>query len=320
MLEFHEFSEKPPMKARYIFASAIFLALAGCTTVQQDVLFPGSASNAQVLSAPDVAKPSPYSVERFNLPGPVAGVLVKADLNDPRVRVAVALADDHDPDGDGPCVGQLDTTSQVARKHNFDITINASFFAAPTPRETAGQKVRYFIGNCAWPEGWHFSNGKVFGKPKTASLRATMIVHRDKTISLVDALDVLPPDTQFAVSGNAMMLKNGKPMPPTVDLLRHPRSAIGLSADARTIYILAIDGRQETHSRGVTLGELANIFIQFGAHNAINLDGGGSTSLVIKDPGSGSFAIVNQPADLSTLKLPVRFERPVVDVVGIKIE
>ena len=303
-----------------ISASAIFLALAGCATGQRDVLPSGQASNAQVLPTPNVAKPPPYSVERFSLPGPVAGVLVKIDLNDPRVRVAVALADDRDPDGDGPCVGQLDTTSQVARKHDFDITINASFFTAPTPRETAGQKIRYFIGNCAWPEGWHFSNGKVFGKPKTASLWATMIVHRDKTISLFDALDTLPADTQFAVSGNAMMLKNGSPTPPAKDEARHPRSAVGLSADARKLFILAIDGRQEMHSRGVTLGELANIFIQFGAHNAINLDGGGSTSLVIKDPGSGSFAIANQPSDSSTLKLPVRFERPVVDVVGIKIE
>jgi exopolysaccharide biosynthesis protein len=129
----------------------------------------------------------------------------------------------------------------------------------------------------------------------------------------------LPADTQFAVSGNAMMLKAGKPTPPVIDAARHPRSAVGLSADARTLFIVAVDGRQENHSRGVTLAELANIFIQFGAHNAINLDGGGSTSLVLKDPGSGVFSIANQPSDASTLKLPLRFERPVVDVVGIKL-
>lgn len=306
---------------RWIFLPVVSWLVTGCANPSVQLPPLGAApSNPTVQPVGNGFANSPYRVERFSLPGPVAGVLVKVDLHDPRVRVMVALADDRDPDGDGPCVGQLDTTSQVARKQNFDITINASFFAAPTPREVAGQTVRYFIGNCAWPQGWHFSSGQVFGKPKTTSLRATMIVHRDKTISLVDALDALPADTQFAVSGNAMMLKNGSPTPPANDGARHPRSAVGLSNDARTLFILAIDGRQETHSRGVTLGELANIFIQFGAHNAINLDGGGSTSLVIKDPGSGSFAIANQPSDSSTLKLPVRFERPVVDVVGIKIE
>jgi exopolysaccharide biosynthesis protein len=145
-------------------------------------------------------------------------------------------------------------------------------------------------------------------------------VHRNGSISLADAVQELPADTQFAVSGNAMMLKDGRPTPPARDEARHPRSAVGLSADTRTLFVLAIDGRQEAHSRGVTLGELAEIFIQYGAHNAINLDGGGSTSLVIKDRGTGVFAIANQPSDWSTLKLPVRGERPVVDVLGVRVE
>ena len=162
----------------------------------------------------------------------------------------------------------------------------------------------------------YFSNGKLHGNPKTPSLRATMIVHADGKISLADAVENLPADTEFAVSGNAMMLKGGVVTPPAKDEARHLRSAVGLSVDARTLYILAIDGRRESNSRGVTLGELANIFIRVGAHNAINLDGGGSTSLVLKDPGTGAFAIANQPSDLSTLKLPVRGERPVVDMWG----
>ena len=301
------------MKTRYVFPPLLCFFIAGCAIAPQAM-----PPSRQALSTS--ATTLPYTVERLSLPGPVAGVLVKVDLNDPRVRVAVALADDRDPDGDGPCVGQLETTSQVARKHDFDVTINASFFAAPATREMAGEKIHYFVGNCGWPQGWHFSNGKLHSKPNTASLRATMIVHRNGKISLADAIQALPADTQFAVSGNAMMLKNGVSTPPVKDEARHPRSAVGLSVDARTLYILAIDGRQESHSRGVTLGELANIFIRVGAHNAINLDGGGSSSLVIKDPGTGAFAIANQPSDLSTLKLPVRFERPVVDVLGIKLE
>lgn len=307
------------MNARYFLLPLISLALTGCGTVRQAVPTALVVPPAQAAK-PMIAAPLPYTVERLALPGPIAGVLVKVNLNDPRVRVAVALADKRDPGDDDRCVGQLETTSQVARKRDFDITINASFFAVPVARKITGQKIDYFIGNCGWPEGWHFSNGKLHGQPRTARLRATMVVHRDGRVSLADAVQTLPADTQFAVSGSAMMLKDGRPTPPARDDARHPRSAVGLSADARTLYVVAIDGRQETHSRGVTLGELANIFIDNGAHNAINLDGGGSTSLVIKDPGTGVYAVANQPSDLSTLKLPVRGERPVVDVLGIKVE
>ena len=91
--------------------------------------------------------------------------------------------------------------------------------------------------------------------------------------------------------------------------------------------MIAVDGRQEK-SRGVTLGELAAIFQRYEADSAINLDGGGSTSLVLKDPGTGVFSIINQPSDLSSLKLltatgaamGIAIERPVVDVIGIKID
>ena len=100
-----------------------------------------------------------------SLPGPVAGLSQKVDLTDPRVRIEVALTDDTDPDGDGPCTGQLDMTSAAARKRDYAITINASFFAAPKQLDVMGRKVRYFVGNCAWPEGWHVFKGKLISKP-----------------------------------------------------------------------------------------------------------------------------------------------------------
>jgi len=293
--------------------------LGGCASVPSVApsVVPSAAAAAPARLAN--ALPLPYTVERFNLPGPVAGVLVRINLADPRVKVAVALTDDRDTDGDGPCVGLLDTTSQAARKHDFDIAINASFFAVPKAREFNGQQIRYHTGNCGYPVGWHYSGGKVVAKPNSENIRSTMVVHRDGRISLLDGLMELPADTQYAVSGNAMMLKDGKATPPARDANRHPRSAVGLSADAKVLFVMALDGRQETHSRGVTLAELAEVLIKFGAHTAINLDGGGSTALVLKDPGSGVYAVANQPSDTSSLKLPVRGERPVIDVVGITI-
>lgn len=262
----------------------------------------------------------PYSVERFSLPGPVRGVLARIDLRNPHVRIEVALADDRDPDGAGPCVGQMETPSVVARQHGYQIAINASFFATPHMKKLDGQEISYFVGNCGYPEGWHFSGGKLISSPAKENLRATMIVHRDGQVSLKDGVMELPGDTKFAVSGNAMILANGELTPSATDAIRHPRSAVGLSADGGTLLLVAVDGRQEGHSRGVTLAELAKLLQMFGAHNAINLDGGGSTSLVVRDPATGVHSIANQPSDLALSKLPVRVERPVIDVVGVVVE
>ena len=66
--------------------------------------------------------------------------------------------------------------------------------------------------------------------------------------------------------------------------------------------------------------ELGELMRGFGATDAINLDGGGSTSIVLKDPHTGVFTVANQPSDTSTLEIPVAIERPVADVIGIKVE
>ena len=70
---------------------------------------------------------------------------------------------------------------------------------------------------------------------------------------------------------------------------RAPRSAVGVTIYGDYIFAV-VDGRQ-AHSRGCTLEEWANILVKFGAYNAINLDGGGSTELIVKD------SLVNRPSD-----------------------
>jgi len=87
---------------------------------------------------------------------------------------------------------------------------------------------------------------------------------------------------------------------------RHPRSAVGFSRDSATLFLVAVDGRQ-TGSVGMTLVELAKAMIRLGVYDALNLDGGGSTALVVGD------TIVNKPSDQTG-------ERPVGDVLVITRE
>ena len=59
-----------------------------------------------------------------------------------------------------------------------------------------------------------------------------------------------------------------------------PRTAIGQRKDG-TVLLLVIDGRRPGHSLGVDMVELTNILLKYGAYNAANLDGGGSSSMVV---------------------------------------
>ncbi|MEP6620127.1 MAG: phosphodiester glycosidase family protein [bacterium] len=84
------------------------------------------------------------------------------------------------------------------------------------------------------------------------------------------------PTTEGTISRNAEM--------------RHPRTAVGFSRDSTTLFILTVDGRSE-NSGGMTLSELATTMRQFGAWQAMNFDGGGSTAMVIDG------ILMNKPTD-----------------------
>ncbi len=72
--------------------------------------------------------------------------------------------------------------------------------------------------------------------------------------------------------------------------VRHPRTAIGFSRDSSVVLIVTVDGRSKT-SVGMTTTELADLMKELGAAHAMNFDGGGSTTMVVRD------RIVNTPTD-----------------------
>ena len=72
---------------------------------------------------------------------------------------------------------------------------------------------------------------------------------------------------------------------------RHPRSAIGYNADKTKLFLVTVDGRQPSFSKGMTLTEFGNYMKTLGIHTALNLDGGGSTTLVVNNN------VVNSPSD-----------------------
>jgi hypothetical protein len=92
---------------------------------------------------------------------------------------------------------------------------------------------------------------------------------------------------------------------------RHPRTAVGIGRNGRRLFLVAVDGRRKEYSDGMTLRELADVMRGLGARDAINLDGGGSTTLVYADSGSsGMLRVANRPSDPAG-------ERPVGDALAI---
>ncbi|WUL71975.1 phosphodiester glycosidase family protein [Amycolatopsis sp. NBC_00345] len=98
-----------------------------------------------------------------------------------------------------------------------------------------------------------------------------------------------------AVGGNEALLKDGQPQP-VDDVALAPRTAVGFSADGRRMWLVTIDGRQ-ADSRGMTELELARQMKALGADDAINLDGGGSSTLLARDEGEAAPSVRNSPSD-----------------------
>ncbi|MBO4769357.1 MAG: phosphodiester glycosidase family protein [Clostridia bacterium] len=103
---------------------------------------------------------------------------------------------------------------------------------------------------------------------------------------------------RFSCGGRYLVLKKGKIVNNgTADAfctIHHPRTAFGVKKDGTMIFAV-VDGRQSGYSDGATLLDLSVLFYRLGAVNAINLDGGGSTNLFLKDAQTGDFVCANRP-------------------------
>ncbi|WP_309650519.1 phosphodiester glycosidase family protein [Nocardioides sp.] len=110
----------------------------------------------------------------------------------------------------------------------------------------------------------------------------------------VDVEGWLQGRPQVAITGNKFLIRNGV-FEVINDREMHPRTAIGIDRDTGEVLLLAIDGRQ-SFSRGYTMVELAEMMQDLGADEALNLDGGGSTTMVARRP-NGTIGVVNSPSD-----------------------
>ncbi|GAB3239428.1 phosphodiester glycosidase family protein [Glycomyces halotolerans] len=133
----------------------------------------------------------------------------------------------------------------------------------------------------------------LFGRETGAEALAALAVGDGVAVDFSPVTDGSVPET--AVSGRQILIENGEVVDYT-DRARHPRTAVGFSEDGQTMYVVTFDGRQAA-SGGYTLNEVAEQLHEMGAHSALNLDGGGSSSLLARAPGTDELIAVNSPSD-----------------------
>jgi hypothetical protein len=101
-------------------------------------------------------------------------------------------------------------------------------------------------------------------------------------------------DPDVAITGNKVLLLHGVRRV-VDDRELHPRTAIGIDQDTGQVLMLVVDGRQ-SFSRGYTMVELANLMQSLGAEDALNLDGGGSSTMLAYGP-DNLVTVRNSPSD-----------------------
>ena len=106
------------------------------------------------------------------------------------------------------------------------------------------------------------------------------------TNGLADIVTDIPParrgEVWVAHTGFCLVLKDGQ-VQHEPDEVVHPRTVVGLSRDRRWLYVLVLEGRHPETSLGANLHDLGQIMLSLGATDAVNMDGGGSTTLVCWD-------------------------------------
>lgn len=187
--------------------------------------------------------------------------------------------------------GKLKTKQQM--------TLQALAYDKPGSRVLAAVNGDFFAKD-GTPQGIYYRNGTCLKGTMTDNVCTFFAITKNKKaiIGSYDEYDSYKEDIQEAVGGRVRLMTNGNVLPQTVTALE-PRTAIGVTDD-NVVYILVADGRNFWYSNGMRYAEMGAVMKALGAKNAINLDGGGSSTFIIRKIAGfedGRFAIRNWPYD-----------------------
>ena len=195
------------------------------------------------------------------------------------------------------------TTTQFMQKFGVQLAVNGDGFSPWWSRSVADYYPH--VGDPVQPRGDTASRGKVYWSSPAAV--PTLYISSRNQFSF-DA----PARPYNAISGETLLMTGGQIIPDLNDTALQPRTAVGYSKNGRYLYLVVVDGRQPFYSEGMSVKELAALMQSLGAAYSMDLDGGGSSTMVVQGS-NGQPRILNSPIDNY---IPGR-ERPVANHLGI---
>ncbi len=199
------------------------------------------------------------------------------------------------------------TTSQFLEEFGLAVAVNADGFH---PWWSRGPLDYYpHVGDPVTPNGYAASRGEVYSEGN--GVQPVLYISRRNALTFNNK----PGNVFNAVSGDRMLVLKGIPVEGLDDVELDPRTAVGINKNGRWLYLIVVDGRQPFYSDGATFTELAELFVDLGAYYAMALDGGGSSTMVVRGE-DGKPRILNSPIDHY---IPGT-ERPVANHIGIYLE
>ncbi|HTN36592.1 MAG TPA: phosphodiester glycosidase family protein [Arachidicoccus sp.] len=207
--------------------------------------------------------------------------IIEAKLNRRRLVMEAATPSNQDIFGRQTLVEEMKWESKPG--HQPVAGINADFFNMKngTPLGVVVKESRVLKG--------HFTRTNCFvGVLKNGRIiMGDSLLFKKQHSRLTEALGARP---RLIEDGKIIHQDTG-----SLSKIHHPRSALGLK-NSRTVLFVTVDGRQPAISNGISLKDLATLMDWLGARDAVNLDGGGSTTLVVLDPVTKRLEVRNQPS------------------------
>lgn len=268
-----------PSHVKRLFLAVVLLA----STLACDLSIPRRILGAQ-QPAPTKERLFPgiqYERRVTQSPRPLVIHIVTVDMRNDDIKPLVTP-----PDNDSTARSvKARTTGEFLEEFGLQLAINGDYF---TPWYDAGP-LGYTpkTGDLVDPLGYAASNGKVYSNYSDEEVPVHIL--RTNKVTIGSPVGRV----HMTISGNTLLVNNRNAVEQNDNNLQ-PRTAIGVNQAGNTLTIIVVDGRQPGYSEGMTLTELAALFVELKVWDAVNLDGGGSSTLVVAGP-DGKARVLNSP-------------------------
>ncbi|QLE57098.1 phosphodiester glycosidase family protein [Nostoc sp. TCL26-01] len=243
-------------------------------------------------------------------PRPVVIHTVTIDLTTPKIKPVVTPSIENSINNTIDHETKARTTVEFVQEFPVQLAINGSYFY-PFSEVTPWSYYPH-SGDKTNTVGQTIANGKIYARKKS---NWYVLCFTNKSQAQIPGGEECPKNTTQGIAGDDILIFQNKPKNPAnfYNEKPYPRVVVATDKLGKKLWLILVDGKQPLYSEGMTKTELTQFLTKLGVYSAINLDGGGSTTLVVANPeNQGKPKVLNAPIHT---KIPMR-SRPVANHLG----